>query len=256
MNINQLFEQFVGGAGGAPSNTGQNPSQPQPARAAQMLGKLAQSPAAGLAGGLAAGGVLGALIGNKKMRKKAGKLAGGAVGYGGSAVLGALALKAYQNWQSAPATESPPPGRSNGSVPAVAAREAFDPANTTDASGQPMQLALIKAMIAAANADGHIDGEEQATVFEAVDNLDLDPAAKGLIFDVMRDPPTLQEVAGFAAGIEQAGEIYLASRLAIDPDEPSERRYLNDLASAMALPDGYVREIEMQVEAGNARTVN
>ena len=49
----------------------------------------------GLAGGAAAGGLVALLFGSKKVRK----LAGGVVGYGGAAALGALALKAYQNYQ-------------------------------------------------------------------------------------------------------------------------------------------------------------
>ena len=45
---------------------------------------------------MAAGGLLGLLLGNKKARK----MAGGVAGYGAAAALGALAFKAYQNWQS------------------------------------------------------------------------------------------------------------------------------------------------------------
>ena len=41
------------------------------------------------------GGILGLLLGSKKVRK----MTGGLVGYGGAAAIGALAHKAYQNWQ-------------------------------------------------------------------------------------------------------------------------------------------------------------
>ena len=109
-----------------------------------------------MVGGLAAGGLLGLVVGNKKMRKMAGKLAGGAVGYGGAAALGALGYRAYQQWQS---------GRdgSPSAAPAPAAQPALPPqgsgfavGETAAADGGPFELALVKAMIAAANADGHI----------------------------------------------------------------------------------------------------
>ena len=56
----------------------------------QMLNGLGG--AQGFAGGAAAGGLLGLLLGNKKMRKAG----GGVLGYGGAAVLGALAHRAYR----------------------------------------------------------------------------------------------------------------------------------------------------------------
>ena len=90
MNPQSLLEQFLG------------PDASQRASGAfeSAKGSMANSGMGGIAGGLAAGGLMGMLLGSKKARKKVGKLAGGAVGYGGAAVLGALAYKAYQNWQS------------------------------------------------------------------------------------------------------------------------------------------------------------
>lgn len=248
MNIDKLFEQFI-----APGNASATPADDQSARPAppaegtSMLQQLATGKAGSFAGGLAAGGLLGALAGNKKMRKRAKKMAGGALGYGGSAVLGALALKAYQNWQ-ADKEDTGTTNPSASSVPKISQAERFDPSVNTDATGQPMQLALIKAMIAAANADGHIDQEEQAKVFEAVDKMGLDSEAKAMIFDVLRNPPSVSQIAAYAEGLEQASEIYMASRLAIDPDQHAERQYLRDLAAAMSLPDGLVHEIELQFE--------
>ncbi len=248
MNINHLFEQFIQpGKQAAAPGSGHSSAQDHPTNGAGMVEKLTTGTAGGFAGGLAAGGLLGALIGNKKMRKTATKMAGGAVGYGGSAILGALALKAYQNWQTNkghPENDAGPAPKH--SVPITP--EKFDPIRNEDATGQPLQLTLVKAMIAAANADGHIDGKEQAAVFDAVERMDLDSDSKAVIFDVLRNPPTITQIASHAEGLEQASEIYLASRLAIDPDHPSEKRYLKDLAKAMKLPAGLVQEIEAQFE--------
>ena len=135
------------------------------------------------------------------------------------------------------------------SVPSVRAPkpEKFDTESGMANDGKPLQLALAKAMIAASNADGHIDATEQAVVFDAVNKMQLEAQDKALIFDTRQNPPSLQEIAGLANGMEQASEIYLASRLAIDPDDPREKTYLSDLASLMSLPEGLVMHLESQM---------
>ncbi len=214
-------------------------------------GKLANSGVGGVAGGLAAGGLLGLLVGNKKARKKVGKMAGGVVGYGGAAALGALAYRAYQNWQdgqqattSAPATQAEPPAPPPGSK--------FLPAAAPASDGKPFELALVLAMIGAANADGHICAEEQRLIFERVGELPLDAEDKAFVFDSLAKPPSLQDIAALAQGPEQATELYLASRLAIDPDHPAEQAYLEALASRLSLPRELVDHLEAQAGAAGS----
>ncbi len=246
MSINQLFDQFLGGQGnGGQSNT---------AGTSSGLGGLT----GGLAGGLAAGGLLGLLVSNKKVRKNVGKFAGGAVGIGGAAALGAVAYGAYKKWQNNKAPDQntavggrQTPGNSQRSVFPVSydpSETDFNPSTRPAADGQPFQLALIKAMIAAANADGYIDKAELLSIHEAVSKLELGPKDKGLIFDILQDPPDIKTVAGFAIGLEQASEIYLVSRMAIDPDLPEEKAYLNNLATELALPHDLVMHLEEQFE--------
>ena len=250
MSLNQLLDQFLGGQAAG----GQQPDQ----KAAGGLSAITDKIPGGLAGGLAAGGLLGVLVGNKKIRKKAGKLAGGAVGLGGAAVLGALAFKAYQNWQSgqAPANQggggqTPPAPRA--SVPSIQAPapepQRFDPEVNKAADGNPFQVALVKAMIAAANADGHIDATEQQAIFDAVNKLQLEASDKALVFDTLQNPPSAATVAGFADGLEQASELYMVSRLAIDPDHPDEQAYLQTLSRHLSLPDDLVAHLEAQIDA-------
>ncbi|MEO9903356.1 tellurite resistance TerB family protein [Nisaea sp.] len=208
-----------------------------------------------MVGGLAAGGLLGVLLGNKKARKNVGKFAGGVVGYGGAAALGALAFRAYQNWQDGksaqtPVTAAPNPG-SSGSVPTLPppapVGSKFDPAAAPAADGRSFELALVLAMIGAANADGHIDAEEQKLIFERVGATELEASEKGFVFDALAKPPSLQEVADFADGPEQGAEIYLASRLAIDPDHPMEQAYMEALAARLSLPAELVAHLESQI---------
>ena len=269
MDLNRLFEQFVGGIARDQAPSSQAPAHPAPSHEppsqqtgtagergatgagaaptglADLLSGLAEGRAGGFAGGLATGGLLGAVLGSKKMRKKVAKMGGGVVGYGGSAALGALALKAYQSWQAGQSAHVEQPGAAPRAVP-PAVSERFDPAIARASDGQPMQLALIKAMIAAGNADGHLDRHEQEMVFKAMDAMTLDAEDKALVFDIIRNPPGIREIAALADGMEQASELYLASRLAIDPDEPVEQRYLGELAHALDLPPALVAQIEAQ----------
>lgn len=252
MNPQSLLEQFLGpNAGQAAGGAVQN-----------AKGKLANSGLGGVAGGLAAGGLLGVLVGNKKARKTVGKLAGGAVAYGGAAALGALAFKAYQNWQTgkqapqqvpqaggAGQVAYQPAPQPAGALPPPPADSKFVPAAAPATNGRPFELALVLAMIAAANADGHIDSEEQRMVFDKVGELPLDAEDKAFVFDALSKPPSLQDIADLAQGPEQATELYLASRLAIDPDHPMEQAYLEALASRLSLPADLVAHLEGQVAA-------
>ena len=102
-------------------------------------------------------------------------------------------------------------------------------------------------MIAAANADGHMDEKELQAVFGSLNELQLDAGDKALIFDTLRKPPDIDTIAGFADGLEQSTELYLVSRLAIDPDHPAEKTYLKKLSNRLNLPHGLVMQIESQI---------
>lgn len=266
MSIEQLFNQFLGGGGQQGTAQADQHSNPSANPGQSGLTGLASAIPGGMMGGVAAGGALALLMGNKKARKAATKLAGNAVMLGGAAALGTVAYKAYSNWQqqrqlSGPSANSTQPASPAGSsspartpppVPmkrALAATD-FDPATQKTSDGQPFQLALVKAMIAAANADGHIDGAEQKAIFDGVGKLDLDDADKALVFDTMRNPPDATAIAQYGDTLEKASELYLVSRLAIDPDEPSEQFYLHDLARRMNMPDDLVAELNTQLQSG------
>jgi uncharacterized membrane protein YebE (DUF533 family) len=171
------------------------------------------------AGGAVAGGLLGLLLGGRRRR-------GGLLGYGGAAALGALALQAYQNYQIKQGISVPPGDFAPAAMPHLS------PA----ADGSPFELTLVRAMVGAAKADGHIDANEQRRLFAEVERLGLDADAKAYIFDLLTQDVDLYDLARAATTPEQRAEIYLAARLAIDPDEPAERAYLDALATRLGLP--------------------
>lgn len=244
MNPERLLEQFLGqGAAGRASGALDS-----------AKGKLTESGMGNMAGGLAAGGVLGLLLGNKKARRTIGKMAGGVVGYGAAAGLGALAFRAYQNWQNGQeaqpsATPPPPPGQAQAQLPPPLPEDSkFMPGAAPARDGKPFELALVMAMIAAANADGHVDADEQKSIFDKVGQMPLAAEDKAFVFDALSKPPSLQDIASLAEGQEQAAELYLASRLAIDPDHPMEQAYLEALASRLSLPAELVQHLELQLK--------
>lgn len=226
----RLLEQMLGGgAVDGMRNAGQS--------AKDRLNRA--SGAEGFAGGAAVGGIVGLLLGSKKVRK----MAGGALGYGGAAVLGALAHRAYQNYQagkSADAAAQVTPAEFQ-QVPAAQL-----PHTVPDATGGPFELVVIEAMVAAAKADGHVDAEEQRRLFSEVERIGLDSESKAYVFDLLAQPAGLSKLSTKVATPEQAGELYLASRLAIDPDHPAERAYLDALAVRLQLPAELRAHLEKQ----------
>lgn len=189
-------------------------------------------------GGLAAGGLIGLLLGQKKVRK----MAGGVLGYGGAAALGALAYRAFQNWQAGQRVAEAPVATA-----ADAPEEGSRFAPVSGADGKPFALALIRSMIAAANADGHIGPEEQKKIFEAANRGGLDAEDKAFVFDALQNPSSPAEIAALAGNPEQASELYLAARIAVDPDHPDEQAFLRALAQALALPEALVGHLDAQV---------
>lgn len=241
MNPQGLLEQFLGPNTMLP-DTMQNVGQSAGGALQTAKEKVSGSGMGGVAGGLAAGGLLGLMLGNKKMRKKAGKVAG----YGGAAALGALAYRAYQNWQTNKQAPVPQQQPAPAALEAPPADSKFVPANAPATDGKPFELALVTAMIGAANADGHITPDEQRMIFDKVGELPLDAEDKAFVLDMLSSPPSLQDIANLANGPEQAAELYLVSRLAIDPDDPIEQAYLEGLAHRLSIPPELVRHLDQQ----------
>lgn len=224
MQVDKLISQFLG------SNHALD----------NVSGRLAKG--AGFGKGAAAGGILGLLMGSKKGRN----LAGGGLKYAGLAAAGAMAWKAYQSWQQ---HQSPAQAQAATAADVRTLDPRFSPEQTA-ANGASFQLALMRAMIAAAKADGHIDASEQAYIFSQVEAMSLSAAEKALVFDMLTAPSSLHEIAASAVGTEQAAELYLTSRLVIDPDQAVERAYLDALAHKLNLPADLVAHLEQQALQG------
>ena len=221
MNVQSLLNQFVG------THSAESPTS------------SSQSQFGGFAGGAAAGGVMALLVGNKKARKFAGK----AATVGGAAVLGGLAYSALRNWQHNKQYKQ------TGATSNFGAETARLKTTTLDSHAQfsrSFELTLVKTMISAANADGHIDEAEQSRLFSTMDEMQLDDSMKAVVMDLIRYPESPEILAKEAQNLEQATEIYLMACFTIDVDSPEERTFLNRLAEALTLPQGLPQELEHQ----------
>jgi uncharacterized membrane protein YebE (DUF533 family) len=233
----KLLDQFIGGQ----SPQGQN-------AAAKSESGFSPDMLKGLAGGAAAGGLVSILLGSKGTRK----LAGSALKLGGAAVLGGLAYRAWQNYQATNGAQTTGPVDSLKDVTPKVEGTVFLPSNSAERG--ELSLVLLRAMIAAAKADGHIDGTEQTAIFAKLDELDLDNDAKAFVIDELRKPLDIGAVVQGATSPERAAEIYVASVLAIDPDDPAEQAYLAMLASRLKLDPALKTSVETEARKLPAAT--
>lgn len=236
-----LLDQFMGGQnqrgpnqqgfGGGRGPFGNQGGGDLLQQAGNMLG--------GFGGGALTGGLAGLLLGSKGGRK----LAGNALTYGGMAVAGALAYRAYQNYQAG--RQASPAAASTPLLPPPSDTP-FNPA--AEADQQSLARNLLRAMISAAKADGHIDATEQANIFAQMDKMNVGADDKVFVMDELRKPLDVDAVARCARTPEEAAELYTVSLLAIDVDNPSERAYLSLLAARLNLDDKLIAHLHATVE--------
>ncbi|ORL62453.1 hypothetical protein B7H19_27985 [Pseudomonas putida] len=182
----------------------------------------------GAGGGLLGGGALGLLLGSKKARKYGGK----ALTYGGLAALGVLAYKAYGNWQA---------------NQRVAAAEPQTIDRLPPAQAEQHSQAVLRALVAAAKSDGHIDERERALIEGEFTRLDSDRELQHWLHAELNKPLDPAEVARAAQTPEMAAEMYLASVMMVDEENFMERAYLDELARQLRLDPGLRQELENQV---------
>ena len=232
----------------------------------KILGQLLSNPAAqGFAGGVA-GGML-TSKGGRKMGKKALK-------YGGIAAVGALAYNAYRQHQQSKGLQgdvapAPPQGQPYGqpqaqqqpqsyaqpqAAPQPAAELPAPPAGTVfaptpgTAQANETGLLILRSMIAAARADGKLDGDEMNAVLEHADRLELDPESKSQLLQELRSPVDMETLVSGATTEELKAEVYMAALLAIEVDTDAERAYLAMLKARLGLDEDLVQRLHAELE--------
>lgn len=174
----------------------------------------------GLKTGAAAAGVLALLLGTKTGRA----VGGSALKVGSVAALGGLAYQMYKKWQTDDNT-------AQAGEPAVENKTALD------------SETLLRVMVSAAKADGHVDEQELAVMRDRLAEAGVDENVNDMLLKEMVKATTVEEVAALANDDKQAAiEIYLVSRVVIDEANEAEQAYLAQLQKALGLPDEVVAQ--------------
>ncbi|WP_426239594.1 tellurite resistance TerB family protein [Pararhizobium sp. DWP1-1-3] len=198
---------------------------------------------------LAAGAIAAVLLGTGTGRQ----VAGSALKLGGLAAIAGLGYQAYKNYQAGkepvvqPGAQAqpellPPPADSGFSTEPAVLRNDF-------------VLVLVRAMIAAARADGHIDDVERARIMDKVKVSGLDSEAGQFLHEELSKPVDLDAMVAAAVTEEERVELYTASRLAIDADSRAERGYLDQLAGRLGLADALIDHIEATVSSAKTPVI-
>lgn len=232
--LNQIMQQA---SGGQSTNPGGNPGGNNVMN--QLGSQLKGAQGSGGSGidmkSLLGGGALGLLLGSKRGRKMGGK----ALKYGAVAGVGALAWKAYQNYQS---------NAQQGAPVQSAPVQQGQPLEQLQGQAQERRgLEILQAMIMAARADGHVDGNERALLTQEIEKLGPDDELHAWIQQQFDAPLDATVLARAADSPQARREIYLVSAAIIDEQNPMERAWLDQLATALAFDPAMARELDRQL---------
>lgn len=182
----------------------------------------------GLKKGAMASAVLLGLLGTNGGRK----LTGTMLKLGGLAALGTAAYKGYQNWQQTGEVM----GNTSGSVHELEN-------HASEARG----LLIIEALVAAANADGNIDDQEQQAIKHQILEMHLPGEMAMMLENIIDSPLSAGELAQKVNGLTEASEVYLTTRLLIGDDASlTETLYKDSLVSALGLSPELISSLDAQ----------
>ncbi|MEO0681753.1 MAG: DUF533 domain-containing protein [Pseudomonadota bacterium] len=196
----------------------------------------------GALGGAAGAGALALILGTDTGRD----LAKTGVAVGGAALLGKLAYDAYQKYQADAAPAGAAPAPAPASIPAPTPETgglAPAPAGAEDAKAR----ALLTAMVAAAKSDGHVDQAELAAIQDKLAPLGAD--AQTFLIGELAAPLDPARVAATAPDSATAREMVALTAALIDPNDPPEALWLEQLADAL----GVAPALRVQIQKGVAQ---
>jgi uncharacterized membrane protein YebE (DUF533 family) len=199
----------------------------------------------------AATGIAGALAGGMLVSKSGRRIGANAAELGGIAAIAGLAWMAYQRYRGGDPQASTAAPASSRAI-AAATPSGFLPPRSDPEGAQALGITLIRAMIAAARADGKLEGREGEAIFRAVDSLELAADEKARLLDELGKPVDIDVLVTAAHTPEIASEIYAAALLAIERDTPAERAWLAMLAARLELEEALVAQLEGRVESAHA----
>lgn len=173
--------------------------------------------------GAAAGGVGAVVLGTRAGRN----LAASAAKLGALALIGGLAYKALLNYQNG----QPLINGTHTVTDAAPQGTGFEPQAVTNESA----TLYIKAMIAAAAADGRVDQGEVEKITGGLRQAGMDAGAEEFLAQELNSPARIEDIVAACRSPEEAVQVYTAARLAITPDSGAERAFLAELAAGLGI---------------------
>jgi len=110
-------------------------------------------------------------------------------------------------------------------------------------------LLYLRAMVAAASADGQIDEAERKRIVQGLTQAGIDAEATRWLDREMAAPADPEELAAGVTSREKAAQIYTAARIAIDPDTIQEREFLRRLCESLDLDQDLKAQIDSTAAA-------
>ncbi len=198
--------------------------------------------------GAAAGSVLGLLLGSRGGRQ----LGGTVLKLGSMAALGRLAWTAWQEHLARQAGAGPGSTHTSTHTPTqtpIHTPPAPPLQNLPPAQAEQHGRALLKALIAAAKSDGHLDDRERGLVDAELRRSEAEPALRAWVEAELARPVDAADVAAGCSSPEMAAELYLSSLIVVDQTNATERAYLDELARQLNLPADLKADLETRASA-------
>lgn len=190
----------------------------------------------------AAAGALAGVLGSLTLGTGTGRsVAAHAAKLGGLVLIGGLAYKAYEGYR---AGQSPAATAQAAPVQAPAGT-GFEPqAQTNETATQ-----YIRAMIAAASADGVVDEAERGRIAGGLQQIGHSPEAAAFVQQELAKPASVADLVAGSSSPAMSLQTYAAARVAIEPDSPAEKAFLAQLAAGLGLDASLVQHMDAAATA-------
>lgn len=240
--LGDLLSQLGGAGGGRGSGLG-------------GLGSILSQFGGGSSG--AGGGMGGALIGMLANQMLGGGRKGSLLGGGAMAMLAGLAIKAFKNWssggqQAEDALSRLGMGFQGGSAQLARHEPEIHEIEDLPEPDEDVARLIVRAMIAAAKADGQVDQEELKRITGELQEGGFDDGMRDWVMQELNGPLDIDAIAADVPDLSVGAQVYAAALLAISIDTQAERHFLNALAMKLGLPNEVTASLHQQLGVTNA----
>ena len=145
-----------------------------------------------------------------------------------------------------PTTMPPPPPPPPQAAPRPSPVAVSPPAPISAGDSQELAIRMIRVMIAAAHADGSLDESEEKAILTRLRATDLSQEERMFILDELHQPKSLDELTSGMSDPSIAKTMYMLAASTVAIDSPTERAWLDDLATRLSLSKAVQEFIEEQ----------